>query len=61
MYLANRTLSLGNVGGGCWSVNFTISNEEQDRAANVSLNSDSIQDTVWKYYMLDVLVVNGSL
>lgn len=59
--MANGTLSLGNVGGGCWSVNFTISNEEQDRAANVSLNSDIVASmtgchAVGKCYTVDVLL-----
>ncbi len=33
-----------NVGWGCWSVNQHRSNKEQDKATDVSLNSDSIQE-----------------
>lgn len=53
-----------NVGWGCWSVNIYKYDKEQDRAANVSLNPDSLQTgfhTVEKYYTVDVLVVNGAL
>lgn len=40
---------LGSVG---WSINFPISNKEQNRAANVTVNSDSMTGfhTVGKYY-----------
>lgn len=34
----------GNDSWSCWSVNFPKPNKEQNRAANVSLNSDTNQD-----------------
>lgn len=38
----HNTIS-GNILWGCWNWNFHKSNEEQNRAANISLNSLSIQ------------------
>lgn len=41
----------GNVGWGCWCVNFLKSYVTQERAANFALNSDRVQDQLphdWK-------------
>ena len=54
-YLGNVMLSW-NIGWGYWSANFPKPNKGQDRAANVSQNSDSMLDR--GFHMVDVLVLN---
>ncbi len=51
----DKQMCLGNV-----TLNFLKSSDDHIRAANVSLNSHSRTGflTVWKYYTVEVLVVN---